>query len=266
MHTNPTYQHAIRLHNRASKALAAGDAVRPEKLFQQSLAIKESLFGPSHQEVAVTLANLGYYYKVTGKLLAARRAYEHALSILRSTVGASHPVTWNVLHNIAQLMKAEAKSIEAWARATRKAPVASGASIQAEHTRFKLAVAPSRIHHLGVFASEPIPEGQRVIEYTGKRIANSCSRRPANKPVYLCKLDRYWSIDGSVNGSGAQFINHCCEPNCRFHREDGRIWIVSLRAISTGEELFLDYNFPKDGLLAPCFCGAPSCRGTINRL
>jgi uncharacterized protein len=265
MHTNRAYQQAVRLHNRASKALAEGDGVRPEKLLQRSLAIKESLFGPSHAEVAVTLANLGYYYKATGKLLAARRAYERSLSILRSTVGASHPVTANVLYNMAQLLKAEAKSLEAWSRATRDEPETKSATIQAEYTHFALRVAPSQIHHLGVFATESIPEAARVIEYTGKRVANCAPAAPKNKPVYLCKLDRYWSVDGSVNGSGAQFINHCCEPNCHFHREDGRIWVVSMRSIAAGEELFLDYNFPKDGPLAPCFCGAPSCRGTINR-
>src|ERR1700752_4742625 len=121
MNTGRMYQCALRLHNRAANALASGDGVRPEKLFQRSLAIKESLFGPSHEEVAVTLANIGYYYKATGNLLAARRAYERALSILRTTVGASHPVTSNVLHNMAQLLKAEAKALESWARATREA-------------------------------------------------------------------------------------------------------------------------------------------------
>jgi hypothetical protein len=65
-------------------------------------------------------------------------------------------------------------------------------------------------------------------------------------------------------GSGAELINHCCEPNCVFERKRGRAWVRSLRAIAAGEELLLDYHFPKDSVPTPCYCGVVTCRGTIN--
>jgi uncharacterized protein len=89
-------------------------------------------------------------------------------------------------------------------------------------------------------------------------------RRSSLESTYVFRLDSYWRIDGSVGGSGAELINHCCEPNCRFTRDTGRVWVASLRAIEAEEELTLDYRFPKDAPRTPCYCGAASCRGTIN--
>ena len=79
----------------------------------------------------------------------------------------------------------------------------------------------------------------------------------------MFRLNRYWCIDGAVGGSGAELINHCCEPNAKFRREGERVWVSSLKPVARGEELLLDYRFRKGGNV-PCYCGAPSCRGTIN--
>jgi SET domain-containing protein len=128
-----------------------------------------------------------------------------------------------------------------------------------------LSMRPSRVHRFGVFSEEPISAGEKVIEYTGERVSRSEAVRRCRKGLtYLYMLDSYRSIDGSAGGSGAELINHCREPNCRFHKEDGRVWIVRVRPIPAGEELLLDYKFRKTYEMAPCYCGAPTCRGTIN--
>jgi SET domain-containing protein len=117
-----------------------------------------------------------------------------------------------------------------------------------------------------VFAAEEIPGGQDVIEYTGERVnRREAVRRHAAHLTYLMRLNSYWAIDGSRGGSGAEFVNHCCEPNLKTWRTHDAVWLRSLRTISKGEELALDYAFDPRGPRAACHCGAGSCRGTMNR-
>jgi SET domain-containing protein len=130
---------------------------------------------------------------------------------------------------------------------------------------FELTIAPSRIHRFGVFAADPIPSGADIIEYTGELVSRREWAKRSGDRTYLLRLNRYWAIDGSVGGSGAELINHCCEPNSKFRIQGGRAWIASLKAIEPGTELVLDYNFSKDAKTSPCYCGAKTCRGTINR-
>ena len=84
--------------------------------------------------------------------------------------------------------------------------------------------------------------------------------------IYLFTLDKYWTLDGAVGGSGAQYINHCCDPNIRTVIRNGRILCISKRAIRTGEELTVDYHFAKDIEGVLCNCRSAQCRGTINLL
>jgi uncharacterized protein len=67
-----------------------------------------------------------------------------------------------------------------------------------------------------------------------------------------------------VNGSGAQYINHCCEPNLAARIVRGHILYLAVRDIRAGEELTVDYHFDADVEKVPCACGSLKCRGTIN--
>src|SRR5580704_12475076 len=85
-------------------------------------------------------------------------------------------------------------------------------------SRFALKIKRSKIHRFGVFAMENISKRVRVIEYTGERISrHAISRRLEGEFTYIFMLDSYWGIDGAVNGSGAEIINHSCEPNLEAH-------------------------------------------------
>jgi SET domain-containing protein len=139
-------------------------------------------------------------------------------------------------------------------------------SIDPKHCSFKLRLAPSKIHRWGVYASEPIPKNRRVIEYIGEKISRRETKKRSNEREfnYLFTLDKYWTIDGSVGGSGAEFINHSCEPNIISRITKGHILYYSKRDIRKGEELTVDYHFAPDVDVVPCGCGAPKCRGTIN--
>lgn len=130
---------------------------------------------------------------------------------------------------------------------------------------YRLRVGRSKIHRWGVYADEDIPANRKIIEYTGERISRRETKIRAGRPLnYIFTLDKYWSIDGSVNGSGAEFINHCCEPNVTARILKGHILYFSNRFIRRGEELTLDYRFDKDVERTLCSCGARRCRGTIN--
>jgi SET domain-containing protein len=140
--------------------------------------------------------------------------------------------------------------------------------IDEQYACFGLKLAPSLIHRWGVYATEFIPNRRKVIEYTGERISRRETKRRAESSdlIYLFTLDNYWAIDGSAGGSGAQFINHSCEPNLVARIMKGHIIYISLRDIRPGEELTLDYHFDKKVEKVPCHCGSLKCRGTINVL
>lgn len=147
-----------------------------------------------------------------------------------------------------------------------------GPHINERFTFFRLRLDRSRIHRFGVFAAETIPAHHKVIEYTGERISRRESRRrflkaleSCGKPMlYLFRVDHRWAVDGSVRGSGAEYINHCCEPNLRAAIEGGHILYKSCRRIRRGEELTIDYKFSRNGPRMRCRCSAPNCRGTTN--
>jgi SET domain-containing protein len=137
---------------------------------------------------------------------------------------------------------------------------------------YPLRIARSRIHRWGVFAVGSIPRGRKVIEYTGERISptEACARvnrllRPGRpKRTYLFRLNRLWTIDGAIGGSGAERINHSCDPNLFYRRTRGHILLFSLRRIRPGEELSYDYRLVSNSLRVPCRCGSPNCRGFLN--
>lgn len=138
--------------------------------------------------------------------------------------------------------------------------------IDPHHTCFALKIRRSKIHRYGVYAAEHIPANRKVIEYTGERISRrETKRRSEGQYTYLFEVDSYWTIDGAAGGSGAEIINHSCEPNLISRVMKGHILYMSLREIKPGEELTVDYNFSPDSDSTPCTCGAKACRGTIER-
>jgi SET domain-containing protein len=138
-------------------------------------------------------------------------------------------------------------------------------AIDPRHACFRMEIRESKIHRRGVYALERIPKGRKVIEYTGERISRrETKRRGQGSITYLFTLDDYWTIDGAVGGSGAEIINHSCEPNLYTKIVRGHILYMSKRAIRPGEELTVDYRFSNKLDPVLCRCGSKGCRGTIN--
>ncbi|MGA7854376.1 MAG: SET domain-containing protein-lysine N-methyltransferase [Candidatus Acidiferrales bacterium] len=146
-----------------------------------------------------------------------------------------------------------------------KAPSPKSRQINPKAARYRLRVAHSTLHRYGVFALEEIPRHRRVIEYTGKRVTYGDAARigtPAD--TYIAMMDFNWCLDGRNGGSGAQFINHSCQPNLAWRCIRGRLYLFSLRRIRAGEELTVTYRYAIKIRRIPCRCGARRCRGTLR--
>lgn len=138
-------------------------------------------------------------------------------------------------------------------------------AIDSRFTPYRLEIRESKIHRRGVYALERIPARRKVIEYTGERISRrETKRRGQGSITYLFTLDDYWTIDGAVGGSGAEIINHSCDPNLTSCILKGHILYLSRRVILPGEELTVDYRFSDKIEDVSCRCRSPRCRGTIN--
>jgi SET domain-containing protein len=140
----------------------------------------------------------------------------------------------------------------------------------------RTAVRRSGVHGKGVFATEAITAGERLIEYKGERISwKEALRRHPHDPhdpnhTFYFALDGGDVIDGKVDGNSARWINHSCAPNCEAEEIDGRVFIHAKRDIAAGVELFYDYGLVIDGRQTnklrkeyECRCGAKNCRGTM---
>ena len=126
-------------------------------------------------------------------------------------------------------------------------------------------VRSSAIHAAGCYTTTPVRKGERVAEYTGRRITkDEADTLYTDYPVtYLFGLG-----DGSIVIDGfctAMFINHSCEGNCETSEDDGRIWVTALRDIPAETEVTYDYCLYDGADEDPCtcYCGAPKCRGSM---
>jgi uncharacterized protein len=138
--------------------------------------------------------------------------------------------------------------------------------IDPRYSCFDIVIRRSAIHRYGVYAKERIPAHRKVIEYTGARLNRKDAAAIENgEYTYLFAVDDYWTLDGARGGSGAEIINHSCEPNLTSRVMKGHVLYMSLREIKAGEELTVDYNFSDLTEKTPCSCGARTCRGTIEK-
>lgn len=103
----------------------------------------------------------------------------------------------------------------------------------------------SPIHGLGLFATEDIPWGTKIIRYEGALISDAeADRRIELGAGYIFELGDDMNIDGEDGGSDARFVNHSrTNPNCVILRENNEIWIVAgIEGVKAGEELTFDYG------------------------
>ena len=135
----------------------------------------------------------------------------------------------------------------------------------------RIEVRKSGVHGRGVYATQFISEGTRIIEYAGQRVSWETAPDDDNDPhTFNFGLENGEVINPEIDGNDARWINHSCDPNCEAIEEDNRIFIYAMRDIEPGEELFYDYALEIDEPITEeskkkyaCHCGSSSCRGTL---
>jgi SET domain-containing protein len=134
----------------------------------------------------------------------------------------------------------------------------------------------SDVHGLGIFATQRIVKGTRIIEYVGERVSHDeADRRYEEKDAndshtFLFIVDSKTVIDAGVDGNDARFFNHSCDPNCESVVQNKRVFIEAIRTVEPGTELTYDYQIQRedddpdniDEVFA-CRCGFAQCRGTM---
>jgi hypothetical protein len=117
---------------------------------------------------------------------------------------------------------------------------------------------------MGVFATRALAGNWAVGRVRGK-----LHHGADYSSEYCIELDRSLSLEPHAP---FRYLNHSCRPNCELvqvipedeSRAPGvpEIWVYTLRAIETGEQLTIDYGWPAEAAI-PCACGVPECRGWI---
>ena len=129
----------------------------------------------------------------------------------------------------------------------------------------------SKIDKKGLYASQNIEKGTKIIEYKGKIISVKKSevdpKFDNRKAIYLFNINNRYDLDGDFKFNIARLINHSCNPNCEVFGEGLKIWVYAMKDIKKGEELSYDYGFSFDENFRefPCNCRSKNCVGFIVR-
>lgn len=143
----------------------------------------------------------------------------------------------------------------------------------------KLALFKTEMKGYGLRTNSSIHKGRFLVEYVGEVIdmdelarRSKKYKREGNVHQYVMSLIHGTVIDSTIKGNWARFINHSCEPNCVAEKwlvnGEYRMGIFAKRDLNSNEEITIDYRFESFGSVdlasEKCYCGTPTCRGTIS--
>lgn len=115
---------------------------------------------------------------------------------------------------------------------------------------------------LGLFATQPIKKGVKIIRYFGPLLDSKNEKHDAIENKYLFQISKRWTVDGSIRKNIARYINHACKPNAEsdVNATKKRITIRSIKKIEPGEEINYDYGteYFKE-YLKPIGCKCDAC-------
>ncbi|HEY8338177.1 MAG TPA: SET domain-containing protein [Tardiphaga sp.] len=115
---------------------------------------------------------------------------------------------------------------------------------------------------LGLFATQPIKKGSKIIRYFGPMLDCNKKKDDAVENKYLFQITKRWTVDGSVRKNIARYINHACKPNAEsdVNARKRKIIIRAIKNIEPGEEINYDYgtDYFKE-YLKPIGCKCESC-------
>lgn len=126
-----------------------------------------------------------------------------------------------------------------------------------------LKVEKSKIGGEGVFSTIEIPANTPITEPNGTIYTLETLPDPKDVNVLQIGLNDYLNMSGKMN-----FINHSCDPNCRFHVVGNRAILYSLYVIPANGELTFDYSSTStdthETWKMDCNCGSNKCRKVIS--
>ncbi len=117
---------------------------------------------------------------------------------------------------------------------------------------------------LGLFAEQDIRKGQKIIEYTGKKVPTRVADAHGGK--YLFTVNSRYTIIGTTHKNRARYINHACRPNCEPREMRGRIIAYAIKNIKAWEEI--TYNYGPDyfeRIIKPMWCRCDHCTKSHNK-
>jgi SET domain-containing protein len=135
----------------------------------------------------------------------------------------------------------------------------------------KLGIRESGIHDKGVFATEAIERGERLVIFGGEVMRiDEIKDLPDGLQDFPMQIEERFVL-GCRRALGPEepdFINHSCDPNGGFR---GQVFLVAMRDIGRDEEITFDYAMvvsesQESTVLfeMDCACGSPLCRGRIT--
>lgn len=137
-------------------------------------------------------------------------------------------------------------------------------------------VRQSPIDGHGVFATQAIPRGTYIGEYTGEYLTEAeVNRRydadtAGRASTFLFQVTDDLYIDAEREGGEMRHMNHSCDPNCETDVVGTRVVILAITTIPAGQELTYDYALELEEDPLPgwerqyaCRCGSARCRGTM---
>ncbi|CAN5352755.1 SET domain-containing protein [soil metagenome] len=115
---------------------------------------------------------------------------------------------------------------------------------------------------LGLFATQPIKKGSKIIRYFGPMLDCNKKKDDAVENKYLFQITKRWTVDGSVRKNIARYINHACKPNAEsdVNTRKLKITIRAIKNIEPGQEINYDYGteYFKE-YLKPIGCKCDAC-------
>jgi SET domain-containing protein len=112
----------------------------------------------------------------------------------------------------------------------------------------------------GVFATEFIPAGTKLIDYTGPLLRYQ-QTSPQTLAVQI-------GPDLYLGGSGGldDLVNHSCDPNTGLVIRGTDVRLVAIGDIGPGDQVTFDYSttMDEDDFEFDCLCGSPKCRGRVR--
>jgi uncharacterized protein len=115
---------------------------------------------------------------------------------------------------------------------------------------------------LGLFATQPIKKGAKIVRYFGPLLDSKKKKDDAIENKYLFELNNRWTIDGSVRKNIARYINHACKPNAEsdVRPRKRRVVIRAIKNIEAGDEINYDYGTDYfKAYLKPIGCKCDAC-------